>query len=145
MADRYGRKTVIVSGLTVAGLLLFLVIAVHRVDIAMPLLAPLGLAFFAPSSVMVTLGQEYLPERVGLASGVTLGLSVTVGGLAAPLLGRIVDQHGFEAMFTVAGGLALAAGLIASLLPRPKQTRAPLPVKQTLAATPWAGSVDAGR
>ncbi len=95
--------------------------------------------------MLVTLGQEYLPERVGLASGVTLGLAVTVGGLAAPLLGRIVDQHGFEAMFTVAGGLALAAGLIASLLPRPKQARAPLPVKQTLAATPWAGSVDAGR
>jgi MFS transporter, FSR family, fosmidomycin resistance protein len=145
MADRYGRKTVIVSGLTVAGLLLFLIIAVHRVDVALPLLAPLGLAFFAPSSVMVTLGQEYLPERVGLASGVTLGLSVTVGGLAAPLLGWIVDQHGFDAMFTVAGGLALGAGLIASLLPRPKQAGASLPVEQTLAAAPWAGSVDAGR
>ena len=145
MADRYGRKTVIVSGLTVAGLLLFLVIGVSRADVAMPLLVPLGLAFFAPSSVLVTLGQEYLPERVGLASGVTLGLSVTVGGLAAPLLGRIVDQHGFEAMFAVAGGLALGAGLIASILPRPKQARAPIPVKQTLGATPWAGSVDAGR
>jgi MFS transporter, FSR family, fosmidomycin resistance protein len=145
MADRYGRKTVIVSGLIVAGLLLFVMIALNRAEVEMPLLVPLGLAFFAPSSVMVTLGQEYLPERVGLSSGVTLGLSVTVGGLAAPLLGGIVDRHGFEAMFAVAGGLSLGAGLISTLLPRPKHAGKVVAVTETLATTPWASSIDAGR
>ena len=138
LADRLGRKRVIASGMIVGGLLLFLVVGINRAAVAMPLLVPLGLAFFAPSSVLVTLGQEYLPDRVGLASGVTLGLSVTVGGLAAPLLGRIVDQHGFAAMFSVAGALALTAGLIATLLPRPKHLPASTPETHALGGAPWA-------
>jgi hypothetical protein len=33
----------------------------------------------------VTLGQDYLPNRVSTASGVTLGLTVSIGGLATRL------------------------------------------------------------
>ena len=39
------------------------------------LLVPIGLALFAPFSVMTVMGQEYLPGRVGTASGVTVGLA----------------------------------------------------------------------
>jgi FSR family fosmidomycin resistance protein-like MFS transporter len=126
MGDRYGRKKVIALGLVFAGTLLLALPAVHNPGVAMALLVPLGVGLFAPSSVMVTLGQEYLPERVGLASGVTLGLAVTVGGLAAPLLGWVVDRHGFAAMFTTAALLALAASVTAGLLPRPRQAREPM-------------------
>lgn len=104
---------------------------VHPASLALALLVPLGLTFFASSSVIVTLGQEYLPERVGLASGVTLGLAVTVGGLAAPALGWLVDRHGFGANFTVAASLAVASSAITLLLPRAKHAPAEkLPVVQ---------------
>jgi MFS transporter, FSR family, fosmidomycin resistance protein len=125
MADRYGRKKVIALGLLNAGLLLLALPSIHQPAIAMALLVPLGVTLFAPTSVMVTLGQEYLPERVGLASGVTLGLAVTVGGLAAPLLGWVVDRQGFASAFAIAALMALGAGVVASLLPRPKQEREP--------------------
>ncbi|HYR56175.1 MAG TPA: hypothetical protein VEM39_08645, partial [Myxococcaceae bacterium] len=92
---------------------------------AMALLVPLGLSFFMSSSVIVTLGQEYLPERVGLASGVTLGLAVTVGGLAAPVLGWIVDRYGFASAFGTGAFLALAASTMAWLLPAPSPVREP--------------------
>jgi MFS transporter, FSR family, fosmidomycin resistance protein len=49
-------------------------------------------ALYIPFSLHVTLGQDYLPDRAGTASGVTLGLAVSVGGLAAPLLG-IIAAH----------------------------------------------------
>lgn len=39
----------------------------------------------------MTLGQDFLPRRVGTASGVTLGLAVSVGGLVAPALGALAD------------------------------------------------------
>ena len=123
MADRFGRKRVIALGLLISGLLLLALPAIRQPGLAMALLVPLGLSLFAPASVMVTLGQEYLPERVGLASGVTLGLAVTVGGLAAPLLGWVVDRQGFAAAFTIAALLALGASAVAGLLPRPKQER----------------------
>src|SRR5699024_4184746 len=36
-----------------------------------------GFLIFMPYSSLVVLGQQYLPNRVGLASGITLGLSVS--------------------------------------------------------------------
>lgn len=52
-------------------------------------LASAGL--YVPFSLHITLGQDYLPRRVGTASGVTLGLTVSVGGLASPLIGALAD------------------------------------------------------
>jgi MFS transporter, FSR family, fosmidomycin resistance protein len=52
---------------------------------------------YVPFSLHITLGQDYLPRRVGTASGVTLGLTVSVGGLASPLIGTIADHTSLQA------------------------------------------------
>ncbi|GGP57782.1 MFS transporter [Streptomyces sindenensis] len=46
---------------------------------------------YVPFSLQVTLGQDYLPSRVGTASGITLGLTVSIGGLAGPAIGALAD------------------------------------------------------
>ncbi|MCM2430785.1 MFS transporter [Streptomyces sp. RKAG337] len=46
---------------------------------------------YVPFSLHVTLAQDYLPRRVGTASGVTLGLAVSIGGVASPLIGAVAD------------------------------------------------------
>lgn len=51
--------------------------------------AATGLCLNIPFSLTVTLSQDYLPSRVGTASGVTLGLAMGIGGLAAPLVGLL--------------------------------------------------------
>ena len=58
------------------------------------LLAPLAVGLFAPFSSMVVLGQKLLARNMGFASGVTLGLPMTLGGMAMPLLGWIADNFG---------------------------------------------------
>ena len=50
-----------------------------------------SLALYVPFSLHVTLGQDYLPTRVGTASGITLGLTVSIGGMVTPLIGTIAD------------------------------------------------------
>ena len=40
------------------------------------------------------LGQKYLAKNIGFASGVTLGLATSMGGMIAPLLGWIADHYG---------------------------------------------------
>ncbi|MFJ2259252.1 MFS transporter [Streptomyces sp. NPDC087844] len=50
-----------------------------------------SVALYVPFSLHVTLGQDYLPTRVGTAGGITLGLTVSVGGLVTPLIGTIAD------------------------------------------------------
>ncbi|WP_166350624.1 MFS transporter [Phytoactinopolyspora limicola] len=46
---------------------------------------------YVPFSLQITLAQDYLPNRVGTASGITLGLAVSVGGVLSPALGRLAD------------------------------------------------------
>ena len=53
-----------------------------------------GISLNIPFAVLIKLGQDYLPGRQGTAAGVTLGLGVSLGGLAAPLLGLIASAHG---------------------------------------------------
>jgi FSR family fosmidomycin resistance protein-like MFS transporter len=84
---------------------------------ALVLLVPLALCIFLPSSVQVVLGQEYLPGRVGMASGVTLGLAVSVGGMVTPLLGRWADRQGVGMVLVALLGVQLLALALAFALP----------------------------
>jgi FSR family fosmidomycin resistance protein-like MFS transporter len=95
LAGRYGRLTVVrrsylATVLAVAGVVfvpgpaLYLFVA----------LASAGL--YVPFSLHVTLGQDCLPRRTGTASGVTLGLTVSVGGVAAPAVGALADATSLQ-------------------------------------------------
>jgi len=101
LADRFGRRTVIRAGFAGAVFFLALFVSASDRNWAMALLVPLAICIFMPTSVLVVLGQEYLPRRVGMASGVTLGLAVSVGGMCAPLLGRLGDRQGLGTVLSV--------------------------------------------
>ncbi|MGW0337304.1 MFS transporter [Streptomyces sp. NPDC003011] len=90
LADRYGRLTVVrwsytLTVLAVAGVVLAPGPAVY------PCVALTSAGLYVPFALHVTLGQDFLPRRAGTASGVTLGLAVSAGGLAAPVLGALAD------------------------------------------------------
>ncbi len=127
LADRVGRRVVIRTGFAGAAVFLALFVAASDRNLAMWLLFPLAVFIFMPTSVLVVLGQEYLPHRVGVASGVTLGLAVSVGGMVAPLLGRLGDSYGLPTVLAVLlGVLFLATGQAFALPPvggrRPRET-----------------------
>jgi FSR family fosmidomycin resistance protein-like MFS transporter len=114
MADRYGRKVVVVVSLAALSPLLFLFLSAHGLVAAGLLLVPVGIALSASTSVVVVMAQEYLPERIGLAAGVTLGLSMTVGGLLMPVFGAIADHRGLSASMALLA-LVPALGFVTSL------------------------------
>lgn len=96
LADRYGRKTVIAGSLG-AFVPLLLIFVNSRIFVAAIMLLPIGIAVAAANSVVVVMAQDYLPNRIGLAAGVTLGLSMTIGGMLTPVLGTIADHYGLTA------------------------------------------------
>ncbi len=123
MADRLGRRFVVTLHLALLAplLLAFLIFSTINPMLALLLLVPVGFALFAPFSVMVVMGQEYLPNHVGTASGVTLGLAVTVGGIVAPLLGSIADHYGLYAAFIGLVVVPLLSAALAMTLPRSQE------------------------
>ena len=59
-----------------------------------------------------TLGQDYLPGRVGTAGGVTLGLAVSVGGVFAPALGALADATSPQTMLVLPAVFPAVAWLL---------------------------------
>jgi FSR family fosmidomycin resistance protein-like MFS transporter len=101
LADRWQRVATVRLGYACAIPALILLAAAPSVAVAFAAAVIFGLALYLPFAVQVTLGQDYLPHRIGTASGVTLGLAISIGGLAAPVFGFLADSHGLR--------LALAA------------------------------------
>ena len=117
LADLYGKRAVLLGSLLVlpplfAGFLL----SGELVGIA--LLAPIGAASVASFSVTVVMGQEYLPGRIGVAAGITMGLSIGLGGLGAPFLGALADAYGLPTMMLTVAALPLLGLALALSLPR---------------------------
>jgi FSR family fosmidomycin resistance protein-like MFS transporter len=116
LSDRFGRRRVILSALGTVPFLLLIFLSTPTVGWCYVAIVPLGATLFAPFSAMVVLGQEYLPNRVAMASGVTMGLAGSIGGLAAPLLGSIADHRGMQASFWVLVVLAVATFALSTTL-----------------------------
>jgi FSR family fosmidomycin resistance protein-like MFS transporter len=116
LVDRIGRRRVLVGSIVAQiPLLLGFMLAPNEL-VAGVVVAAIGFVTVMSFSVSVVMGQEYLPSRLGIASGVTLGLAIGMGGVAAALLGKLADGAGLETvMWTIVAlpwlGLALAQTL----------------------------------
>lgn len=119
LADHYGQRRVVVTGFLGLSILLPLFIAMNSLVAATILLIPLGAVVFVTYSPTIILGQRYLPGRVGLSSGVTIGLAVAIGGGAAPLIGKLADIYGVWMAFASLTPLPVLIFLIALTLPAP--------------------------
>lgn len=117
LGDKFGHRRVIRLSFVIflTGLLLFLLS--DRLWLVILLLLPLAAGESLSYSPMVVLGQRYLPNHTGLASGVTLGLSATVGAIFAPFLGMLADSFGLLNMFYAVAVVAAAALTAALTLP----------------------------
>ena len=66
-------------------------------------------------SPMVVLGQKYIPNHTGFASGITLGLVVSIGAALCPVLGYVSDAYGLNYAFiimTIVCAIALACSML---------------------------------
>ncbi|MGY1524116.1 MFS transporter [Streptomyces sp. MN3] len=118
LAGRWGRVRVarwsyLLTAGSIAGLLLAPGPALY------PFVALTSAGLYVPFSLQVTLGQDYLPSRVGTASGITLGLTVSVGGLISPLIGALADHTSLGTALTPLILMPVLAWLLLRTLPEP--------------------------
>jgi FSR family fosmidomycin resistance protein-like MFS transporter len=84
-----------------------------------PVVVVVGVAMNANMGVVLVLGQEYLPARMGLSTGLIVGLCGGAAGLIVGGLGVLGDAAGLAAVLYVVAALPLAVAAVASALPQP--------------------------
>jgi FSR family fosmidomycin resistance protein-like MFS transporter len=122
LADRFGRRTVLIGSMAVLPpLVVGFLVSPPGPAVVFASLA--GAATIATFAVTIVMGQEYLPGRLGVAAGVTIGLSIGLGGVGAPLLGILADAHGLRAVFETIAVLPVLALVLSLGLPRSMSAR----------------------
>jgi len=76
----------------------------------------IGLVIASAFSAIVVYGQELVPGRVGMISGLFFGFSFGMAGIGAAVLGRLADARGIALTYRVCSFLP-AIGLLAAFLP----------------------------
>jgi FSR family fosmidomycin resistance protein-like MFS transporter len=117
-ADRLGRRFVLLAPQFVLVPAIALSPALSYA-LMVPVMVVVGLAINANMSTTLVLAQEYLPTRMGLATGLMIGLSGGAGGLIALALGLLGDAAGPSAVLYALAALPLAVAALAWRLPRP--------------------------
>ncbi len=117
-ADRLGRRFVLI----VPQLVLVPAIALLpslSYALMVPVMVVIGLALNANLSTVLVLAQEYLPTRMGLATGLTIGVAGGAAGLIVLALGLLGDSAGPSAVLYALAALPLVVAALALRLPRP--------------------------
>ena len=130
VADRHGRLTSIRLGFVLTALAMAGLVLSTSLPLVLVFVALTGIGTFMPFSVFVILSQDYLPNRIGTASGVTIGLAVSIGGLFSPLLGWLADSTSLRFTLSTLIALPILALLLSALMHEPV-TAAPSAQEET--------------
>jgi FSR family fosmidomycin resistance protein-like MFS transporter len=119
LSDRVGRQQVMAISLLTFPFLMATALALSGPP-RWILLAMAGMALLASFSVTVVFAQELLPQHLGLASGLTLGLAFGAGGLGVGMSGLMADLLGLRTSVWMLVFLPGLAGLLALKLRSPR-------------------------
>jgi FSR family fosmidomycin resistance protein-like MFS transporter len=116
LADRYGRRTVILGTLvlSIPAILLFTAFPGPWAFASGVLI---GLLAASTAPLMLLMAQQLMAERAGLASGLVLGLGFVTGAIGVPINGAIADSIGLQRSLMTHVVLVIVTIAIAWFLP----------------------------
>jgi FSR family fosmidomycin resistance protein-like MFS transporter len=115
LGDRFGRKRIIWA--SILGVLPFTLLLPYASLFWTAILSVvIGFVLASAFPAIVVYGQELIPGRVGMVSGLFFGLSFGAAGTGAALMGKLADAFGVEQVYRLASFLP-ALGLLAAFLP----------------------------
>jgi len=121
IGDRLGRKLVI--WVSILGVLPFTLLLPHVGLTATGLLSiVIGFVIASAFPAIVVYGQELMPGRVGMVSGLFFGFIFGIGGIGAAMLGAVADWEGIRFVFLVCS-LLPAIGILTMFLPSQHQLK----------------------
>lgn len=113
LADRWGNRTIIILS-TLLSIPFLLALPYVRGVLAVIVLILLGFCLLSTNAVSVVYGQKLLPQKIGMVSGLMVGLSIGSAGIAATVLGYFADLWGMLFVFSLLA-VVLSTGCLLSL------------------------------
>ena len=124
LSDRLGPRGVIIVSMLLYPLFASLMLLGNGVWLWF-LVAASGAALLCSFSVTVILAQGLLPGRLGLASGLILGLGFGTGGLGTALSGWMADEIGLTNAMWVLALVPVMSSLLAAFIKTQPPSRKP--------------------
>ncbi|MDM5154372.1 MFS transporter [Bacillus sp. DX1.1] len=115
LADRFGKKNIIVFSMLGSAPLALLLPHVSLTWVV-PLFICIGFISSSSFSVIVVYAQELVPGKIGMVSGLIVGLAFGLGALGAVVLGKLADVYSLNFIMVLCSCLPLI-GLTSWLLP----------------------------
>ncbi|HEY5336272.1 MAG TPA: MFS transporter [Mycobacteriales bacterium] len=116
LADRIGRRPVLVASAVATAALIFPVVYLHGAAVWVAA-APLGIAVFLTASPTVLIGQDLFWENRSMGAGIALGFANGLGALLVLLVGLWVGDTGLDRVFWVLAGLSAATAVLPRAFP----------------------------
>jgi MFS transporter, FSR family, fosmidomycin resistance protein len=117
LADRYGRRSVILATLvlSVPAIILF---TAFPGPWAFASAILIGVLAASTAPLMLLMAQQLMAHRAGLASGLVMGLGFVTGAIGIPINGAIADSIGLQKSLMTHVVLVIATIAIAWFLPK---------------------------
>lgn len=116
LADRYGRRVVILATLVLSGPAILLFTAFPG-PWAFASAVLIGFLAASTAPLMLLMAQQLMAARAGLASGLVMGLGFVTGAIGIPINGAIADHIGLQRSLMTHVFLVIATIAIAWFLP----------------------------
>lgn len=120
LADRFGKKNIIIFSMLGSAPLALLLPHVS-LSWVVPLFVCIGFISSSSFSVIVVYAQELVPGKVGMVSGLIVGLAFGLGALGAVVLGKLADVYSLQFIMVLCSCLPLI-GLTSWLLPSDRKS-----------------------
>jgi MFS transporter, FSR family, fosmidomycin resistance protein len=123
VADRFGlRRTLLVAQSLLAPLILVFVLVGGIPGAAALVLV--GVCVVGTFGITIVLSQMYLPRHLGMASGLSVGLAMGLGGIAAVALGAVADAVDLETALICSALAPVLGAALCLFLPPPRRSAA---------------------
>jgi FSR family fosmidomycin resistance protein-like MFS transporter len=119
-SDRVGRKPVVVTT-TLCSIPAFAAILLTNGALQIAAMLCFGFFLWASFSVTIAMAHELMPNKIGLISGLFMGIAMGAGGLGVSVSSAIADQFGLTATLSVFPVLILLAALLFSAVGYPRR------------------------
>jgi FSR family fosmidomycin resistance protein-like MFS transporter len=93
LADRYGYKKMVLITLGLSSVFLGLFYATEGI-LSLIFFSLAGMVLISSNSTTMAMAQSFMPQRLGMASGLILGFSMGIGGVSTTILGWVADRWG---------------------------------------------------